>query len=448
MISMDDELMCRQEQSYSGMSFVSATRFLNREFPQVESWMVWVMDPEPAESALRIFTGEAIQTEGQIGAWRWSRVRCNYPNVFFWGGDTKRTKIGMVWVGMIRIQGPNQEEFLMFSYLREDRSICKEYLVSTGDVEMLRRFANELKRHFKTDRRTRFIIINVINGRDIMLDSKEEESIFLPSDLQQDIENQVYTFFSSGELYKKMNVPYRRGLLFTGAPGTGKTLMVRRLVRECHKRFRVGCHYLSIRQNTDDDDLANLLRAGSERDPALVVMEEIDAITRESQVTRANMLAELDGLAPRKGVLIIGTTNNPQDVDPALVHRPSRFDRVWSFPLPDAQLRYNWLKTTFPEIDRPALVDLARRCNGWTFAYLKELRMTSAVLALHAGTAEINAENLLKAFALLARQFKMGKRNHVQPETNGDEVGFNREEIRDLELDEEMVCASNERETR
>lgn len=434
--------MCTREQdtSQSGMSVITASRFLKREFPQVKQWMCWIMDPDPAEGVLRIFMGEGIRNEGQVGGWRWSRVPCNYPDTCFWGGDIKRKHIGLIWIGMLRIQGPNQEDFLLFSYLREDRSVCKEYLVSTGDVDMLRRFARDLGKHFRTNRNTRNFVVNVVNGPDIYMDSKEDEPIYLQPDLQEDIEKQVYSFFENGALYKEMKVPYRRGLLFTGAPGTGKTLMVRRLLRECHKRFKVGCHYLSIRHNTDEDDLARFFRVGDVRDPALLVLEEIDAITRETRVTRANLLAELDGLEPRKGVLVIGTTNNPEHIDAALVHRPSRFDRVWTFPLPDAQLRYTWMKSAFAHLDRQLLMDLARRCNGWTFAYLKELRMTAAVLALNAGHNTITADALNRGHQLLARQFKAGRRNHAQADMSSDDVGFAQEEINDLELEEALVC--------
>ena len=87
------------------------------------------------------------------------------------------------------------------------------------------------------------------------------------------------------------------------------------------------------------------------RSPCIVVLEDLDTFTNETQLTRAGLLAQLDGIGRSDGVLVLGTTNHPEHVDSALLHRPSRFDRVWRFSLPDRELRHQYLVQAFPGAD-------------------------------------------------------------------------------------------------
>lgn len=150
--------------------------------------------------------------------------------------------------------------------------------------------------------------------------------------------------------------------------------------------------------------------------PSLVIVEDIDSLLTESRLSRATVLAQLDGVEPRDGILFIATTNHPGSIDPALVHRPSRFDRVWRFPLPDLELRHRFLSWALTSVTKDVVDDMARKTEGWSFAYLHELRTTAAILTLDRQTSTIAGGDVTRAFALLAPQFQAGRKNHVLPE--------------------------------
>lgn len=425
-----------------GMTPTDAVKIVREAVPEVKDWMLWAMDPEPAERILRVLAGDGINAKGKWGKWTWERVPCSYPEIHHWGGRTRTPKIGYGWTGLLRIRGPKGEDFYMFSYQRPDLEINKEYLVSTGDLKMLRGFVKDVNRILSRRKKGHKIRINVMNGPDMSLDTRDQEDIYLPDRMHEDIESQVDYFFSNADLYKKMKIPHRRGLLFAGPPGTGKTMMVRNLVRKCHAKYGTVCNYLSVTQNTDDGDIMRFFMMADERRPVMLVLEELDSLLRESRTTRATLLAQLDGLAPTKGVLVVATTNNPDLIDPALVHRPSRFDRVWKFPLPTRELRLNYMRETFELKDGEDIYSrIAGKTAGWTFAYLKELRVTASFIALGEGHQNMTEGSLGKAFRLLDTQFKAGAKNFTGSDTPEAGVGF----LTESEIEDELLLVSRKK---
>jgi SpoVK/Ycf46/Vps4 family AAA+-type ATPase len=125
------------------------------------------------------------------------------------------------------------------------------------------------------------------------------------------------------------------------------------------------------------------------------------------------LLNELDGLSSKSGILVIGTTNHPEQIDSALVHRPSRFDRVWHFPLPDLKMRLNYLKGAFPDINQSVVQIIAEETDDWSFAYLNELRTTAAILCMGRQNDCLHEQDVENAHDLLAAQFEAGRKNHI-----------------------------------
>ena len=408
-----------------GLTAVSAAQLLSKEFPEVPQWMTWVMRMDPAEQALRAFLGEGMRNEGTVGTWKWERVPCTYGNVAFWSSTVKQLEIGPCWTGMLRITGANGKSFLMFSVLRVDMQIGAEYLVSTGDLSFLRRFADDVRKKFQKRRTRNVIDVNVIGPQpNLRLDAREVETIYLPTALHDDIYSQVDSFFGNKQLYKDMNIPYKRGFLFTGMPGTGKTMMIRNLIRHVHTKHHIHASYLAINRRTDADDLRMLFNCASEKSPALLILEDVESLCHETQLTRSEVLAELDGIGQRSGMLLIATANDPSRIDPALVHRPSRFDRVWTFPLPDKELRARYLAEQMSKLDPDSIHAFAEATEDWTFAYLKELRNTAGILAIKDGLQAIEFRHVKAALDLLKDQFKAGKTGHADAHKSNRKVGF------------------------
>lgn len=408
-----------------GLSPVSAENLLRKELPHIPHWMCWNMGPDPAERALRAFLGEGINRQGTIGPWKWERIPCAYGNVGFWSGSLKQTQLGTGWTGLLRITTPESGEFYLFGYLRVDLKINAEYMVSTGDLKLLRRFADDVHKHIRPRRSRNSVHVNVVNSmHDFTLRADQMEKVYLPDNLYSDILAQVDGFFGSRKVYKDMGIPFKRGFLFTGLPGTGKTMLIRNLIRHCHRKHRVGTSYLSINRRTDADDLRNLFQSASGRRPALLILEDVESLCQETMLTRSEVLAELDGINQRSGMLLIATANDPGRIDPALVHRPSRFDRVWTFPLPDQPLRARYFAEQFTGIEPSLAAQLAEETSDWTFAYIKELRNTAGILAIREGLTGIEGPHIKAAFKLLREQFEAGKKGHAGNGKRTGRVGF------------------------
>ncbi len=232
------------------------------------------------------------------------------------------------------------------------------------------------------------------------------DDLVLEPHVRAELARSCLGFFEARETYEAHGVPWRRGVLLLGPPGNGKTHAIRAVVNAA------GRPCLYVRDFDGDDEAAENVRALFERArevaPCVIVMEDLDSLVPPTALS--TLLNELDGFAPNPGVLTIATTNHPERLDPALVERPSRFDRKVTFDPPGRGLRLEFLRRQtegWGEGSRPderQLGALADGTEGFTFAYLKELCIGALTTWFYADRERPMAQVLTEELATLRRQ--------------------------------------------
>jgi len=215
---------------------------------------------------------------------------------------------------------------------------------------------------------------------------------------------------------------YRRGFLLYGLPGNGKTSVAR--IMACHPLVSA----FSIDYSADglpNDALSELFQSAEDRAPALVILEDLDMIfgadghDNRTAITLPRLLACLDGLAMQNGIVIVATANDPSTLDPAILKRPGRFDRLALFPLPSLEVRREYLaKLTGWAADDQAVDAAAREADRLSFAQVRESYILAGQRSFRRHGAVVPDE-LLSAIRALRNET-----HSVSLRADGRSVGF------------------------
>lgn len=208
------------------------------------------------------------------------------------------------------------------------------------------------------------------------------EDLVLNKDIKSSLRNDFRQFLESEERYQRLNMAWRRGALMIGPPGNGKTHCVRALVKELGISSlyvqSLSHHYYTPQQlwQTVFDRARGLT-------PCVLVLEDLDSLVDDEN--RSFFLNQLDGFEQNHGLIVLATTNYPERIDAAIIDRPSRFDRKYHFELPslserETYFRY-WQQELAGEIAWSSgdIHDLSITTEGFSFAYLKELVISSVM---------------------------------------------------------------------
>jgi cell division protease FtsH len=216
--------------------------------------------------------------------------------------------------------------------------------------------------------------------------------------------SEVVDFLKTPGRFKEIGAKIPKGILLVGPPGTGKTLLARAVAGEAGVPFLsvTGSDFMEMFVGVGASRVRDLFQTARKQAPAIIFVDEIDSIGRkrgaglggghdEREQTLNQMLSEMDGFDPAEGVVMIGATNRPDILDPALL-RPGRFDRQIVVPLPDLEERLPILKVhcrnkrVDPDVD---LELVARGTPGMSGADLANLVNEAALHAVRRGSASI-----------------------------------------------------------
>jgi len=206
------------------------------------------------------------------------------------------------------------------------------------------------------------------------------------------------------ELFERLGVEAPRGVLLHGPPGTGKTLLARAVASETNAHFLSigGPEIMSKYYGESEERLRDVFKEAQENAPSIIFIDEIDSIApKREEVTgevekrvTSQLLSLMDGLQSRGKVVVIGATNRPNAIDPAL-RRPGRFDREIEIGVPDRDGRLEVLEIHtrgMPLAEDVDLKKLADVTHGFVGADLESLAKEAAIRALRRILPEINLE--------------------------------------------------------
>lgn len=208
------------------------------------------------------------------------------------------------------------------------------------------------------------------------------ENLVLGGTLKEELHRDLAAFFASREVYGRSGVPWKRGIVLIGPPGNGKTHAIKALINALGQ----PCLYVksfAAQHVNDHHNIRSVFAKARETAPCILVLEDLDSLVTDQN--RSFFLNELDGFAANEGVVTIASTNHPERLDPAIMARPSRFDRKYHFGLPAEAERLAFLELWRARLDaamRPTaecVAALAAGADGFSFAYLKELLIAATV---------------------------------------------------------------------
>ncbi|KAG0789672.1 hypothetical protein G6F22_006635 [Rhizopus arrhizus] len=215
--------------------------------------------------------------------------------------------------------------------------------------------------------------------------------------VKQELQETVQYPVEHPEKFLKFGMNPSKGVLFYGPPGTGKTLLAKAIANECQANFISikGPELLTMWFGESEANVRDVFDKARAAAPCVMFFDELDSIAKARGGSAGDaggagdrvlnqILTEMDGMNAKKNVFVIGATNRPDQIDPALL-RPGRLDQLIYIPLPDETSRLSILKATLrkspvsPDVD---LGILAKHTQGFSGADLAEICQRAAKLAI------------------------------------------------------------------
>jgi hypothetical protein len=248
--------------------------------------------------------------------------------------------------------------------------------------------------------------IRMIGGRDIPLWNQEWDwdSLVLDPHVVHSVKDDFAFFLQREDWFRRFRLPFRRGYLLYGPPGNGKTSVVR--VMALHPAIRAFSLDFS-NEELRNDALTELFEAASHWAPSLIILEDLERLygnedegQNRTRITLQHLLNCIDGVGSKDGTIVAATANHPDRLDPAILRRPGRFDRVVSFQPPSTDLRRQYLSNlTDGLLDDGGIEGAAKQSEGFSFAQIREAYVLAGQCAFQRGDDKVLADDVMQGIA-------------------------------------------------
>ncbi|KAK4561112.1 hypothetical protein LTR86_005067 [Recurvomyces mirabilis] len=203
------------------------------------------------------------------------------------------------------------------------------------------------------------------------------DKVILDERQKKDLTNVTKKFFESKQVYEDLGVPWKRGLLFHGPPGNGKTISIKALMHTLLDR-KDPIPALYVRNAPMTYDIRSVFVQARALAPCMLILEDVETIVTPQ--TRSYFFNEMDGLENNDGLFIVASTNFLDRLDPGLSKRPSRFDRKYLFPLPNEHERTLYCEFWRHKLEKNKDIEFPKKLSpamahitpDFSFAFLQE----------------------------------------------------------------------------
>ena len=200
------------------------------------------------------------------------------------------------------------------------------------------------------------------------------DDLYLEPETKEQVISTIEGFLNNKQFYLDNKIPWKRGMLLLGPPGTGKTSIIKTIMSVYN--FKP----ITIPPQSDLASLQEAFAYAKTQSPALLYIEDLDSMMASGAIDMSAFLNLLDGVSSANGFFIVATANDPKKLKSSILERPSRFDRKFEIKLPTEEMCEVYLKKWFKKsLTQKQYTEISKECfsNKLSYAYLKEIYVSS-----------------------------------------------------------------------